>query len=142
MRIDSSDAAAWAAADAETVFFILDAQFGNQLLALPTTSAIWLVDSALNTPVAKQFWRTGHPAINAGQSTFTYSPSSDAADFFESMLITIHDHHGPSSHWGGYSTLIVVGLPITETVKEILANDNLQISCITESGFVAKRIAS
>jgi hypothetical protein len=140
MKIDSLDALTWAEADAETVFFILDMQFGNRLLTLPKTSHIWLVDSALNTPIARQVWRDGRPHDSPELTTFTCLPACDLADFFESMLITINDHHGPSSSWGGYSTLIVVGLPITTTVEEILANDNLQISRVIEAGFIAKRI--
>jgi hypothetical protein len=69
-----------------------------------------------------------------------YLPSWNLADFFESMLITINDHHGPSSYWGGYSTLVVIGLNITLTIEEIVANDDLQISHILETGFIAKRI--
>jgi hypothetical protein len=56
------------------------------------------------------------------------------------MLLTIYEHHGPMSRENGYSALVVIGLPLTPVVEEILANDNLKISHKTETGFVAKRL--
>jgi len=140
MEDNSSGKAAWVEADAATVFFILDTQFGDQLLSLPSASPVWLVASALNTPIVREFRANTQTMGTQEVTTFTYLPTGDLASFFESMLITIYEHHGPMSRKNGYSALIVIGLPITPVIEEILANDNLEISRITENGFVAKRL--
>jgi hypothetical protein len=141
MENHSSSKAAWIEADAATVFFILDTQFGDQLLSLPKASPVWLIDSALNTPIVRGLWANAQTIDSQEITTFTCLPTWNLADFFESMLITIYEHHGPMSRENGYSALIVLGLPITPVIEEILANDNLEISRITEVGFMAKRLA-
>jgi hypothetical protein len=138
MKPTSADAVAWAEADAQTVFLVLDTQFGERLLAMPATSPTWLVDSPLNTPVAQHLWQNTQSALPVEITTFKNLPTCDSLDFFESLLITIHEHHGPASQPHGYKTLIVIGLPFSAPVAEILANDGLQCYCLTTSGFVAK----
>jgi hypothetical protein len=141
MKNNSSSKATWVEADASTVFFVLDTQFGDQLLALPSNSPVWLIDSPLNTPVARSIWADPQPVCAQDITTFTYLPTWNLADFFESMLLTIYEHHGPMSRENGYSALIMIGLPLTPVVEEILANDSLKISRTTKAGFVAKRLA-
>jgi hypothetical protein len=136
----SSGKVAGVEADASTVFFVLDTLFGDQLLALPSDSPVWLIDSALNTPIVRGLWANPQSEYAQEVTTFTYLPTWDLADFFESMLLTIYEHHGPMSRENGYSALVVIGLPLTPVVEEILANDNLKISHKTETGFVAKRL--
>jgi hypothetical protein len=139
MQTIVAEAAAWAEADAATVVLVLDTQFGERLRALPAAAPAWVAASDLNTPVAHHIRRHSSRLPHAGLTTFTYLATCDLIDFFESLLITIHDHHGPSSQQHGYASLLVIGLPFGPQVAEILADNGLQLHCLTASGFVAKR---
>jgi hypothetical protein len=136
----SSGEAVWPEADAATIFLILDTQFGEQLLALPQSSAAWLINSALNILIARRLWADAQASGTPEITTFTYLPTWDLADFFESMLLTIEEHEGPLSRQSDYSTLIVLGLPATRVIEEIVANAGLRVSRITKAGFVAARL--
>ena len=93
------------------VYVIVDRNFGERLAALPEATAVWIVDTSANKPVAQRLWEERTPNYPVGITTFLFDLTSSPEAIFVSELDTIELHHP------GHTQFEVFGARLDEQVK-------------------------
>lgn len=104
------------------VYVILDPNFGGQLLTLPASEPVWIISSEVNTPVIKELWQA---ATKNGRNITSFQGTPEQE--LMSLLITVHEHHGPSSQLPEYTQLTILGLSHEQLDADELADLGLII---------------
>jgi hypothetical protein len=122
------------------VYVVVDRAFGEKLTLLARGTPVWIVDTSANGKVAKRLWAgTQEHDHLRGVTTFPDVPSSSAEELFLMELDTIDLHHGAHSSDPPYSSLEVIGTPLTERVKVTLGDYGFTECAETDRGFMASR---
>ena len=122
------------------VLVILDPGFGERLLEVAAGQAVWIADSATNTPVVKSLWasRPGETHLT-GITTFKVSCDDSPATAFLDQLGQIDLHHGPYSSDAPYRVLEVVGVALTSDIEASLKDLGFDGYQPIQLGFIASR---
>ncbi|RAK70313.1 hypothetical protein DLM85_05570 [Hymenobacter edaphi] len=119
------------------LYLIVDPAYGEQLAALPTDTARWVVDSPQNTPVAHRLWQERpRKAPLAGLTVFK-PPADTPTEVLLAILDTVDEHEGETTAGGGYAALEVIGCAPDADIEEALAELDLRVTERTELSFVA-----
>src|SRR5690242_18027652 len=101
-----------------TVRIILDRDFGDRLIELDPSVPVWIVDSACNGDAVRRLRREDDvKGLRRDVTTFKYSESESNEELLISRLATIDLHHGPDSSSLPFTTLDVIGLPLTHRIR-------------------------
>jgi hypothetical protein len=123
----------------QTAKVILDSGFGEQLLRLPGCEPVWVIESPVNSAVAKRLWKEpARPSRFGGITTFKGSAGSPA-DVFLNELGTIDLHHGQHSASPPYSVLEVIGCGASQEIRTALDEIGFKVEATSSSGFTAVR---
>jgi hypothetical protein len=125
------------------VYVVVDREFGERLTALGPGVPVWIVDTPINSAVAQRLWKE-RPNDNhlSGITTFRDWDSSTPEDLFVSELDMIDLHHGSHSSDPPYTTLEVLGTPLTERIKAALSEYGFTEFRGSSEGFLATRQTS
>ncbi len=105
------------------VRLIVDRDFGERLSELPHEEPVWVVDSAVNTPVAHRLWRSERSGESSLAGITTFKDSSDSApeDIAIGVLEMVDLHHGQYSADPPFSVLEIIGCEVSDRLREALA---------------------
>jgi hypothetical protein len=119
----------------QLVRVIVDPEFGERLAALSQDSPIWIVQSAVNTPVVQRLWQE-----KVGELTsFVASKERDAESDLIQILGTVDLHHGEHSSDPAYTHIEVIGSLPSEPIRTELEALGLQIISSNHEGFLAAK---
>ena len=122
------------------VFVVLVRDYGERLDELNQNGPVWIVDTPLNRAVAERIWAAapnrGHLE---GVTTFKSSEDSSCEEVVINELETIDDHHGTHSANPPYTVIEVIGVTISDKIKESLAEFGFNRFEATKEGFRATR---
>ena len=121
------------------VVVVVDRSFGEKLVSLPPGVPVWIVDTPTNTPVARRL-RKERPANSHLNGITTYNDVDVSPE--ESLLNQLPDidlHHGPYSTKRPYTQLEVIGTPLSDKLKIILADYGFRQFSTTSEGFLTIR---
>ena len=120
------------------VTLVVDKNYGQRLLDLVGTTAIWVIDTETNRMVAEEYWRQNpNPKPELTLTTFKYSDEATASETCLSMLNVIDLHHGEDS--GGYSVFEVIGTELNKRLRAALTELGFNAFVKTAEGFRATR---
>ena len=100
---------------------------------------MWVIESALNTPVAHRLWTERPNDYRDGITTFAAASGSSPEAELIRILETVDEHHGEYSADPPYSLLAVIGCPPSEQVQSALAEFEFAVTEQTSDGFRAAR---
>ena len=122
------------------VVVIVDRDFGKRLFDLPPDTPVWIVNTPSNEAAAREYWRE-HPKRShlTGVTVFNAPASAPPEQMLLSNIDTIDLHHGVYSADPPFTQIEVIGSPLTEQIKEGLADYGFHHFQITEAGFAAVR---
>jgi hypothetical protein len=113
----------------QLVRVIVDSAFGERLAALSQDSPIWIVQSAVNTPVVQRLWQEKVGEI----TSFVESNEGDAESDLIEILGTVDLHHPD------YTNIEVIGCLPSEPICTELEALGLQIISSNHEGFLAAK---
>jgi hypothetical protein len=122
------------------VCVIVDRQFGDKLAELDSGIPVWIVDSPTNSPVIRRLWKERPNRDHlTGITAFNDVESSTAETVFLAEIDSIDLHHGSYSAGPPYTVIEVIGMPLTERVKNALAEFGCDDFHGSSAGFTATR---
>jgi hypothetical protein len=123
-----------------SVTVILDATYGDSLLALPVGTPVWIVDSPPNRTAAQRVWaqRTSGSHLD-GITTFKTREGASVEQMLLGKLDSIDLHHGTYSAEPLYTVLEVIGADVTEQIKSAMSAFGFTEFETTALGFRAVR---
>nr|WP_309694229.1 hypothetical protein [Armatimonas sp.] len=113
----------------QLVRVIVDPEFGERLASLAPDSPIWIVQSAVNTPVVQRLWQEKVGEI----TSFVESNEGDAESDLIEILGTVDLHHAEYTH------IEIIGCLPSETIRTELEALGLQIISSNHEGFLAAK---
>jgi hypothetical protein len=120
------------------VAVVVDPTYGERVVGLAQECHVWLVRSGLNDEVAATLRKDADGyTLEDGLSTFNGAESPEAS--FLAILGTVELHHGEYSHDPALSVIQVIGLNVSEVVKDALADCGFRVVEPAPDGFVARR---
>jgi hypothetical protein len=124
------------------VYIVVDRSFGERLASLPQGVPIWIVDTPVNTPVARRLWKeregTENPHLT-GITTFHGSGAIAPESILVDELDTIDLHHGSFSADPPYTQLEVFGARLCEETRTELSQYGFDEFEVTPDGFRCSR---
>src|SRR3954463_12317750 len=96
-------------ASAYLVHIVVDPAFGERLATVPVGEPVWIIESALNTPVAHRLWAERPKDYRDGITTSVADADSVPESELIRILDTVDEHHGEYSAEPPYSLLDVIG---------------------------------
>ena len=119
---------------------VVDPSFGERLAQFPPGEPVWIVDSPINTPVARRL-RDERVGENSLTGITTFKPGSDASpeDELVAELDTIELHHGEYSADPPYSILEIFGCSASDRVRIALADFGFYPDASTTDSVTAVR---
>ena len=124
------------------VFVVLDKNFGLNLATLAKEGSVWIIDTPTNKVAAQQIWKGNADQPQSYVTTFIASDNLSPEDIFVDEMKDIDLHHGKHSVDPPYTTLDVIGIPLTENVQRELAAYGFDQFEGTVHGFRATRSLS
>lgn len=120
------------------VILVVDKNYGQRLLDLVGTAAIWIIDTETNRMAVQENWRLNpKPERELSVTTFKYSDEATATETCLSILNDIDLHHGEYS--GGYSVFEVIGTKLNKRLQAALTELGFNAFVKTAEGFRANR---
>ncbi len=101
---------------------MFDEQASRLLPPLAERCHVWLVDSEENTKAAQDYWKRsnlGEQGLAPGVTTFARK-AEFPEEALDSVLELVEDHHGEWAQDPPVDEVLVVGLPSTDAVLEVL----------------------
>jgi hypothetical protein len=123
-----------------SVYVIVDRNFGDRLASLPIGVPVWIVGTPANTDVAHRLWKE-RPSEDhlTGITTFNISWDGSPEENLIDELDMIDLHHGIYSADPPYMRIEVIGTPVSEKIKLAFADYGFDEFSATSSGFLATR---
>ena len=123
-----------------TVLVVLDRDFGERLASLAPETPVWIIGSPSNTPIAHRLWKE-RPASNHlnGVTVFNGFKDGTPEEILLNELDTIDLHHGQHSADPPYARLVILGVPLTDSVKDALEALGFESFQQEAAGFSANR---
>ena len=120
------------------VWLVVDPNYGQRLLSLVATGAVWIIDTEANRMAVEEYWSLNPNARPEESVTiFKYSVEDTAGETCLNILGVVDLHHGESS--SGYSVLEVIGAPMNKELVAAITELGFTQFVKTESGFRASR---
>lgn len=94
---------------ADQVILVVDRAYGRRIEELPTSAALWLVDSPENRPFISSLKERFTTDVRGDLTWFQDSPVLSPAGLAAEKLDTIEDHHGEYAQQPPYSRLRILG---------------------------------
>jgi hypothetical protein len=118
---------------------VLDPAFGDRLADLPSNEPVWIIKSADNEVLAREYWKH-HPSRNhlTGLTLFDSCNGDPEAEFI-GVLGTVNLHHGEHSASPPYSILEVIGCAPSDSIRAALADIGFAVVSSSAAGFTAHR---
>ncbi len=116
------------------VTLVVDKNYGQRLLSLVETGAVWIVDTEANRKAAETCWSLD-PEANV--TTFKYLDEDSASEICLGILDVIDLHHGKDSD--GYSVLELIGVQMKNELRAAIMELGFNAFVKTEEGFRASR---
>ncbi|HRD30052.1 MAG TPA: hypothetical protein PLO65_17295 [Caulobacter sp.] len=120
-----------------TVLVVLDPDFGDHLVNVPSDQPVWIVESLANTPAARRIWSDG--VERTGGVTLFKSSGDTRERVFRRQLGVIDLHHGPYSSDESYTGIKVIGASLTGEIEASLLASGFAPPTATADGFKATR---
>jgi hypothetical protein len=122
------------------VFVVLDRDYGQRLSELAKDGPVWIVDTPANRTVAQKIWVAAPNRSHLqGITTFKFPEGSSSEDILINELDTIDLHHGTYSANPPYTVIEVMGVGISDKVKESLGEFGFDQFETMPDGFRATR---
>jgi len=126
------------------VGLVVDRGFGNRIPDLARTLHIWVVESAINTPVIQRFWATesSEPTadpLGPGITSFKASETESADDACARIAGDVDEHHGEFAHDPAWSEIAVYGAKLTNRLREVFEELGATKFERTHEGFICRR---
>ena len=115
------------------VAVILDPDFGDELASLVNRMAVWVIDSALNTPVAERLW-SDHPP-DGRVTTFAASSAQSPQDVIMGTLVDVDLHHPD------WTTIYVIGCAPNQAISQFVQEFGGELMLIDQRSFLVTREA-
>ena len=127
------------------VHVIVDPDYGERLRDLPAGEAAWVADTPTNNPVIESIRAThsvqSYPGYLTGITSFTVSTDKTPEDWLLGVLDPVEVHHCGYSQTPPYSTLRVIGTPLTPRIREQFESYDFDKFEDLPEGFVAHKSA-
>ena len=125
------------------VGIVLDESFGPRLLPLAQRIHVWAVESAANTPIARDVQQLvsalpGDP-LDRGVTTFEAGGSS-SWETLAAVVDNVDEHHGEHAHTPAWTVLEIYGIDEADAHKAGLDAYGVTEVERTEFGLEARRI--
>ena len=101
-----------------TIYLILDAHFGEQVLDIAQKHHVWLCDTEINRLATANF-KSEHgnrPWNESGITLFQIDANSTQDDIFLDIIRTVAEHHTVYSHNPTWQKLVVIGAECSEMI--------------------------
>ena len=122
------------------VFVVVDREYGQRLTGLAETGPVWIVDTPANRVIAQQIWAADPNRSHLeGVTAFKFLDGKSSEDILINELEQIDLHHGTYSANPPYTVLEIIGLGISDKVKDELAHFGFDQFEPTAHGFRAIR---
>jgi hypothetical protein len=124
------------------VHLIVDADYGERLLGLPTGEPTWVAGALTNQPIVKRIWatRTTDSCSHlTGITWFEVASGKSPEDWLLDILDAIEVHHGEYSRSPPYSMLRVVGTSLSPRAKAELGRRGFTRFEDSPDGFLASK---
>ncbi|MGY2224948.1 hypothetical protein ACW9IK_19865 [Pseudomonas gingeri] len=115
------------------ITLILDADFGERVIALAKTMPIWIISSKLNDPAVEKARHLLHETANI--TTVLARNTESAGDICLRALYDIDEHHGVDSTSIPYQEILVFGLSPEVLTPEIIHDLGFHSINKTDFGF-------
>lgn len=123
-----------------TAIVVVDREFGERLKTLQSEVPVWIIDTPVNTPVARLLWNERPERTDLdGITTFQAPKSASSEEVLLSILDTVHLHHGQYSADPPYTVVEILGASPTEKVRSELGKHGFDAFEPTPAGFRATR---
>ena len=120
------------------VILVVDKNYGQRLLDLVGTGAIWIIDTETNRMAVKENWHLNpNPKVELSVTTFKYSAEATATETCLSILNVIDLHHGEC--YTGYSVFEVIGTKLNKRLRAAITELGFNTFVKTAEGFRASR---
>ena len=125
---------------AREVLVVVDSEFGDRLRDAWHGQPVWITMSAANVPVVHALWANAPSSDHlTGITGFKHAEGTAPEDRFLTQLYMIDLHHGPYSTTTPYTTLTVIGTPLTEKIRTALSQLGFSTFQQRSDGFVTNR---
>lgn len=122
------------------VILILDPCFGKEIYSLPPGILAWIIMSAENEPLIREWWAKNQGCdYEHGITGFHETPGAEPEAYFSTQLLNIEQHHGPHGETPSFTALRVMGMPLTRTARYELSELGFSEFTEVEEGFSATR---
>jgi hypothetical protein len=128
-----------------TVHLVVAADFGERLWSLPAGEPAWVADTTTNHPVVQKIWaerQTPYVTYLTGITAFRVAEDKTPEDWLLGILRDVEIHHGEQSQSPPYSTLHVVGTPLSSRLRATLDETGFISYEDLSDGFVAHKLAA
>jgi hypothetical protein len=123
------------------VVVLLSDEFAPRMPGLALGHQIWALRTADTENVAQRFWKE-HPPLDAGAGSggiTLFAGESDPEKDLLSVLDDVELHHGlASSGRPAVSVLRVLGVPPSETIRDVLRAQGFTLIESRPDGFLAR----
>jgi hypothetical protein len=120
---------------------VLDPDYGDRLIALSEQMPVWIVDTPTNRTAVEVLWTKSNEKHSAelGVTAFKVPTASLPEDDFLEILKDVDLHYGEYSHDPPYTVLEVMGVQISNRVREALRQLGFYKFEAIPDGFIACR---
>jgi hypothetical protein len=126
--------------DPYRVVVVLDREYGERLSQLVGQAPVWIVDTQTNRAEAQKIWAADSNRSHLdGVTTFKAKSDSSSEEALINELDTIDEHHGIYSANPPYTVVEVIGLSISDKLKNKFSQFGFNQFESTPQGFCAKR---
>jgi hypothetical protein len=126
------------------VGIVVDKNFGARLAHLARVIHVWTVESPVNTPLIREFWRTetqfvDGEADDSGITSFTANDEETPEQICVRIVGDVNEHH--CGHFGEqpWTELHVFGTELTKTLREAFEEFGATSFEPTRDGFICRR---
>ena len=122
------------------VAIVVDADFGDRLVALSRRLHVWVCDTPVNRDAANSIWGDDpNYDLDSGVTTFKFAPDASRAEVVEAVLIDVDLHHGEFSHDRPWSVIEVIGCLPTDSLAAAFAVFGAKLNPLGPDTFEAMR---
>jgi hypothetical protein len=126
--------------DPYRVVIVLDREYGERLSQLVGQAPVWIVDTPTNRAEAQKIWAADSNRSHLdGVTTFKTKGDSSSEEALIDELDTIDEHHGIYSANPPYTIVEVVGLNISDRLRNKFSQFGFDQFESTSQGFWAMR---
>lgn len=126
------------------VGLVVDRHFGERIRELARSFHLWVVESPVNTSVAREVWReeqarpSGDP-LGSGVTTFQAGSDESPEDVCARLAGDLDEHHGGHAHTPGWTEIEVFGAALNPRLQQVFGDVGATSFEPTPSGFICKR---